>query len=155
MRHYRLLALVVAIAAALSIPAAGSSTPADQVKGSACGDITLWDPDHSGPPVYTDRFGSATVYASLTTAKPSCSGTTYTIYVYDASGSTLLTSQQYAGDDATSEFSSFTYAPPDAPRQVCIAATSSREDHIIDAAPNGGGCYVLVLDVSPGGSGLN
>ena len=154
MRHYRLLALVVAAAAALSIPAAGSSTPADQVKGSACGDITLWDPDHAGPPVYTDKLGTATVYASLTTAKPSCSGTTYTIYVYNASGSTLLTSQQYAGDDATSEFS-FSYAPPGAPSQVCIAATSSREDHIIDAAPNGGGCYVLVLDVSPGGSGLN
>ena len=154
MRHYRLLALVVAMAAALAIPAAGSSTPADQVKGSACGDITLWDPDHAGPPVYTDKLGTATVYASLTTAKPSCSGTTYTIYVYNASGSTLLTSQQYAGDDATSEFS-FSYAPPGAPSQVCIAATSSREDHIIDAAPNGGGCYVLVLDVSPGGSGLN
>src|SRR5439155_19448200 len=134
MRHYRLLALVVARAAALSIPAAGSSTPADQVKGSACGDITLWDPDHAGPPVYRTVAGTATVYASLTTAKPSCSGTTYTIYIYNASGSTLLTSQQYAGDDATSEFS-FSYAPPGAPSQVCIAATSSREDHIIDAAP--------------------
>src|SRR5256885_11335609 len=82
MRHYRLIALVVALAAALAIPAAGTTAPGDQVKGPACGDITLWDTELAGPPVYTTRpSGTATVYAMLTTAKPSCSNMTYTITV--------------------------------------------------------------------------
>src|SRR5436309_8780510 len=106
MRHYRLIAFVVALAAALAMPAAGSSAPPDQVKGPACGDITLSDPQQAGPPVYTTRpAGTATVYALLTTAKPSCSSMTYTITVYDAGGTTPLNSQQFAGDDATSSFS--------------------------------------------------
>jgi hypothetical protein len=154
MRHYRLIALVVALAAALAIPAAGSSAPSDQVKGPACGDITLFDPDQAGPPVYTTRpSGTATVYAQLTTAKPSCSSMTYTINVYDAGGTTLLNTQQFAGDNATSAFS-YSFSPAGAPSQVCIAATSSRNGHVVDAAPNSG-CYVMALDVSPGGSGLN
>jgi hypothetical protein len=154
MSHYRLIALLVGLAAALAVPAAGSSAPADQVRGPGCGDITLWDPDQAGPPVYSSRLtGTPTVYALLTTAKPSCGGATYTISVYDASGTTLLASNTFTGDDLSSQFS-FTASPPGGPTQVCIAATSTRDGHVIDVAPNSG-CYVMALDTSPGGSGLN
>src|SRR5256885_15380907 len=119
MRHYRLTAPVAALAAAPAIPAAGSSPPSDQVKGPAWGDITLFDPDQAGPPVYSSRSGTATVYALLTTAKPSCSNMTYTITVYDAGGTTPLNSQQFAGDDATSSFS-YSFSPAGAPSHVCI-----------------------------------
>jgi hypothetical protein len=154
MRQHRLILLLVALAAALAIPAAGNTAPpTDPVHGPGCGDITLTDPDQAGPPVYrTTSTTPATVYALLTTAKPSCRGVTYTIYVYDESGSTLLTSQEYSGDRTTSAFS-FTYAVPGAPTKVCIAATSSREGEVIDAAPNSG-CEILRLDISPGGGGF-
>ena len=156
MRHWRLIALLLAVWAALAIPTTGATAPpTDKVHGPACGDITLFDPTFAGPPVYTTNRGTTppTVYAELTTAKPSCPGVVYTIYIYDATGTSLLTRQQYTGDGVTSDFS-FTYSPPGGPRQVCIAATSSREGEVIDAAPNSG-CYVLVVDFSPGGSGIN
>jgi hypothetical protein len=155
MRQFRLIVFIAAVATAIALPVAATSAPGDQVRGPACGDITLWDDIQAGPPAYNSRLtGTATVYASVTTAKPSCARATYTISVYDASGTTLLTSQTYSGDDVTSTFQ-FTYSPPGAPSQVCIAATSNRDGKVIDEAPNGGGCYVLALDFSPGGSGLN
>jgi hypothetical protein len=158
MRHFRLIALLVVIAAALSLPAVGTGASGDKVRGNACGDITLWDPSQAGPPVYTTRTptggtGAATVYALLTTAKPSCGGTTYTISVYDATGATLLNQQTFTGDDTTSSFS-YSFSPTGAPSQVCIVATSARDGHVIDSAPDSG-CYIMALDTSPGGSGLN
>jgi hypothetical protein len=154
MGHYRLIALLVGLAAALAVPAAGSSAPADQVRGPGCGDITLWDPDQAGPPVYSTFGGTPpTVSGLLTTAKPSCGGATYTFSVYDESGTTLLGSQTFTGDDATSSFS-LSVVPTGGPSRVCIAGASARDGHVIDVAPNTG-CYVLALDTSPGGSGLN
>jgi hypothetical protein len=155
MRQHRTIALLVALAAALAVPTAGSSAPGDQVRGPGCGDITLWDPEQSGPPVYSTVGGTTppTVYGVLTTAKPSCSGTTYTISVYDESGTTLLGSQTFTGDDATSSFS-LSVVPTGGPSTVCIAGASARDGHVIDVAPNSG-CSALALDVSPGGSGIN
>lgn len=157
MRHLRLIVFFAVVATALALPVAATTAPADQVRGPACGDITLWDDVQGGPPAYSTIGGTApaTVYASVTTAKPSCAKATYTISVYDdANRTNLLSSRTYTGDDSTSTFQ-FTYSPPPtAPHQVCIAASSSRDGKVIDAAPNSG-CYPLVLDTSPGGSGLN
>jgi hypothetical protein len=149
----RLIVLFSAVTTALALPVAATTAPADQVRGPACGDITLWDDVQSGPPAYTTFGGTATVFASVTTAKPSCAKATYTISVYADDATTLLTSQAYSGDDSTSTFQ-FTFMPPNGPHQVCIAASSNRDGKVIDAAPNSG-CYPLVLDTSPGGSGLN
>jgi hypothetical protein len=160
MRHYRIVALLVALGAALSIPAVGATAPGDQVKGSACGDITLWNGDQSGPPQYTTHLaggatGPATVYASITTAKPSCSNFTYTVTVYsDATQQTTLDFKTVNGDGSTGPLQ-YTYSPAGAPAQVCIAATSMRDGHVVDAAPDSG-CAILVLDGGSGGaSGLN
>lgn len=159
MRYRRPLVLLVALAGLLMVPAVGTTASGDKVRGPACGDITLWNSDQSGPPQYStgNPKGStpATVYATLTTAKPSCSGFTYNITIYtDATQQTQITSQTFTGDDATSLFS-FTYSPPGAPAQVCITATSVHGGHVVDAAPDSG-CAILVLDGgSGGGSGLN
>lgn len=150
----QLIVLLAVLAASLSLPVAGSSAPIDQVKGPACGDITL-GPDQAGPPVYTTLRGTipATVYALLTTAKPSCSSMTYTISVYDATGTTLLNSGMFQGDDTSSSFS-YSFSLAGAPNPVCITATSTRDGHVVDSAPNSG-CFSLSLDTSPGGSGIN
>lgn len=150
MRRFTLLA---ALAAALVLPASAVTAPADPVKGPPCGDITLWDDIQSGPPAYSTFSGPATVYASITTAKPSCAAMTYTFIVYDATGATPLSTQWFTGDGSTSTFQ-FTYSPPGAPTQVCVAATSSRDGKVIDAAPNSG-CEVRTLDDTGGQSGLN
>src|SRR4051794_30695801 len=104
MNHFRLFALLVVATAALALPVAATTAPADQVKGPACGDITLGDDIQSGPPAYTTLRNSipATVFASLATAKPSCAKATYTIAVYDSTGTSLLTSQTYIGDGSAS-----------------------------------------------------
>lgn len=150
----RTITALAVLTVALVIPATGATAPADPVRGPACGDITLWDPDQAGPPVYRTVGGAATVFSSLTTAKPSCSGLVYTVTVYDAGGTTVLGTQTFNGDDAASEFQS-AISPTGGPTQVCIAATSmSRNGKVIDAAPNSG-CFPLSLDTSPGGSGLN
>ena len=159
MRQRRLMVFLIALAGLLLVPAVGTTASGDKVKGPGCGDITLWNSDQSGPPLYStgNPQGStpATVYATLTTAKPSCSGYAYTISIYtDGTQQTLITSQTFTGDDARSSFS-WTYSPLDAPAQVCIAATSMHNNHVIDSAPDTG-CAILVLDGgSGGGSGLN
>jgi hypothetical protein len=155
----RIIFLLVALSAVLAIPAVGTTAPGDQVRGPGCGDITFWNSDQTGPPQYStgNPQGStpATVYGTITTAKPSCSGFVYTISVYaDATQQATLTTQTFNGDDATSLFS-FTYSPPGAPSQVCVATTSMRDGHLVDAAPDTG-CAILVLDGGiGGGSGLN
>ena len=149
----RTITLLALLTAALAIPATGATAPADQVKGPACGDITLWDDVQAGPPAYSNFTGTPTVFASITTAKPSCDSLTYQFDVYNASGTTLLSSQSFPGDGSTSEFQ-FTYSPPGGPNQVCVSASSLRGDKVVDAAPNSG-CFVADLGSSGGQSGLN
>jgi hypothetical protein len=152
----RTITVLAVLTVALVIPATGATAPDDPVKGPGCGDIIFSDPDgaEGGPPVYRTIGGTPTVFSAVTTAKPSCSGFTYTVTVYDASGTTVLGMQTFSGDDATSEFQS-AVSPTGGPSQVCVAATSTtRNGKVVDAAPNVG-CFSLVLEISPGGSGLN
>jgi hypothetical protein len=167
MRQHRMLALLTTVAAALAIPAAGvTAAPSDRVAGPACGDIVLSDPDLSGPPIYStgNPKGStpATLHARLTIdgGVASCSGFTYTIYVYatdaNADSRTLLTSRTYIGDGTTSDFGVFTYQPAGAPTYLCVFAQSQLLRHVIDTAPEGG-CdsqlQPLVLDGGVGSAG--
>jgi hypothetical protein len=151
----RTITVLAVLTVALVIPATGATAPDDSVKGPGCGDITLWDPDQAGPPVYRSApiTGTPTVFASITTAKPSCSSLAYTVTVYDATGTIVLGTQTFNGDDATSLFQ-YAVEPEGGPSQVCVVATSSRNGRVVDAAPNSG-CFPLSLDTSPGGSGLN
>ena len=155
MRQHRTIALLVALAALLVVPATGTTAPPDPVHGNSCGDITLSDSAQSGAPAYSGtEGGSATVDALITTAKPSCSGVVYTISFYTDAAHTTSISKTFAGDDVTSAFAwSYTFATG-APHSVCIFATSSRGGHVIDAAPNTG-CRDISLGSSGGGSGIN
>ena len=161
MRRQRIIFLLVALAAVLAIPAVGTTAPRDQVRGPGCGDITFWNWDQSDVPQYTHRTptggtGPATVYSSITTAKPSCTGFVYTVtVVYTDSAQQQQTVSQTVDGDGTTSLFSFTYSPPGEPSQVCVSATSSRDGHVVDAAPDSG-CATLILDgASSGGSGLN
>jgi hypothetical protein len=164
MRQQRIIFLLVALAAVLAIPAVGTTAaPIDSVKGPGCGDINLRDSADSGPPAYRGtEEGSATVDAVLATAKPSCSALAYTIYIYtDTTQATLIDSMTFNGNGASTFAWTYTFAA-NAPHSVCVAATSTRDGRIVDAAPNdftpgstGSGCYTLVINTPPGGSGLN
>lgn len=163
--RYRAIALIAALAAVFVLPATGrTAPPTDPVRGSACGDIVFSDSDSSGPPAYRGTEGqSATVDALLTTAKPSCSGMVYTMYIYtDTTQATQIDSRVFNGDGVTSAFSWLYTFQTGAPHSVCVGATSTREGRIVDAAPSsftpgssGSGCYSLVINSSGGGSGLN
>lgn len=171
MRQHRFVPLLIALAALLAIPASGiGARPTDRVAGPPCADIVLSNQDFSAGPLYTTRnptpggpATAPTLYAQLTIdgGVASCSGVTYTIYVYatDANGDnrTFLTSQQYTGDGTTSDFGAFTYVPPSpAPTHLCVYAESKRGGHVIDTAPEGG-CdstlQPLVLDGGVGSAG--
>jgi hypothetical protein len=155
MRQHRTIALLLALAALLAIPATGTSAPDDQVRGPGCGDIVLSDSSGTGLPAYGGtEGGAATVDSLVTTAKPSCSGVVYTVSLYtDASQTNLIDSRTFNGDDVTSQFPA-SFSLTNAPHSVCIVATSVRGGHLIDAAPNSG-CFPLVINSSGGGSGIN
>jgi hypothetical protein len=156
MRQHRMIAFLVALAAALVVPALGASAPADPVHGAPCGNITLSDSTQSGPPAYSGtEGGAATVDALLTTAKPSCAGFVYTITLYtDSTQSSTIDSVTFTGDGVTSSFPwQYTFATG-APASVCIAATSMQNGRLVDAAPNSG-CATIAINSSGGGSGLN
>jgi hypothetical protein len=168
MRQHRLVPVLLALAALLAIPASGiGAPPTDRVAGPPCANIVLSNQDFSGPPLYStgNPQGStpATLYAQLTIngGVASCSGFTYTIYVYstDATGDnpTFVTSQTYTGDGTTSDFGPFTYRPAGAPPYLCVYAESKMATgRVIDTAPEGGCDSILqplVLDGGSGGAG--
>jgi hypothetical protein len=160
MRQHRMIALLVALAAALVIPTIGATAPGDSVRGPGCGDITLSNPDETDPPLYTTRDPNdptlttdPTVYALLTTAKLSCSGAVYTITLSwtDSSGQTQTVTQTYLGDGLTSSFSfTHSFSSTSAPSEVCISAMSELRGRVVDAAPNSG-CGTRLLNGGVGG----
>lgn len=157
MRQHRTIALFIALAAALLVPAVGASAPpTDQVRGAPCGDITLWDSSLSGPPAYGGtEGGAATVDALLTTAKPSCAGFVYTITLYtDTTESSTIASASFIGDGVTMSFAWQYNFSTGAPHSVCIAAASTQNGRLVDPAPNSG-CFTLTIGSAGGGSGLN
>jgi hypothetical protein len=124
--------LIAAVALlALALPTAGVPARPGDAAGPPCSDIQLTID-------YIGTLGvSATVSGNLITPRaPSCAGGVYTVYVYDATGTTLLGSQTFTGDDTTDAFS---YSIPisNAPSSVCVYATSTIRGRITDTAPNG------------------
>ena len=144
--------LLTASLAALPLAPAGAA-PADQVKGSACGDITA---DAN----YTDAFtGVRTVFATVDTAKPSCDRATYTLTVYSTGSNPLILGQDSAtGDGVTSHFE-LDAAPIGGPDVVCVALKSSIGGKTVDLAPDNadGQCSIgtqLIVNGGTGASGM-
>jgi hypothetical protein len=146
MKRFLMLALA---ATALSFPAAVTAAkPVDQVKGPACGDIDL-----SIDYTYDNGIsGSATATSTITTAAPSCKKGTYTVYVYDASGTTQLASCSYTGDGVLTQFEPCSYTSPTGDSLCVYAASQGDDGHVIDMAPNEG-CAAFGEPIEPGPSG--
>jgi hypothetical protein len=123
-------ALAATAAVALVLSAAGVAAPPGDAHGPPCSDIFLVEPNYAGT-----VGGDGMVFGTLTTPRAiSCADGVYTVYVYDASGTTQLGSQTFTGG-TTDEFSySITFS--NAPQVVCVYATSTLRGRIADTAPD-------------------
>ena len=123
-------ALAATAAVALGLSAAGVAAPPGDAQGPPCSDIFLVEPNYFGT-----LGDQGTVSGTLTTPRAlSCVGGVYTVYVYDATGTTQLGIQTFAGG-TTDEFSySITFSG--APETVCVYATSTFRGRIADTAPD-------------------
>jgi hypothetical protein len=111
--------------------------------GPACADIVTVGGS------FTDATPSAkaTVSPKMGLAADSCRGMTYTVYIYDVTGTTLLSSQEVRGSgSSTIEFDD-TFVPTGV-ESVCVSVTSSAGAHIFDRAPVTG-CVVVELSDDP------
>jgi hypothetical protein len=146
-RFFALFA-VAAAAAAFAVP----SGSAVDTQGPACADIVFGDGGYTlltTPPSLQWRFDLAA---------PSCASVTYTLYIYDSTGTTLLATQTVSGiSDETSlsfnqNFSGANGEPAADPNGVCLVGTTSLGRHVADRAPDTG-CLPLAPD-SGGGVGF-
>jgi hypothetical protein len=137
MKRVLLLPLLVA-ALALSVFAstAGGTMPTDPSR--SCADIEggagfSWD--------------GATLSGSITLLAPACKSVTYTLYVLNQAGGSLIASAAgvpFSGDPTIVQFST---PVTDTDTTVCVYATSSSNGHVFDVgAPEGLPC----LDVDQG-----
>jgi hypothetical protein len=130
-RSAGLLALAAAAVLALGLPTAGIPAPPGDAHGPPCSDIRL-TADYLGT-----EGADATISGNLITPRaPSCADAVYTVFVFDATGTMPLGSQQFIGDDLSDAFA---YSIPitNAPPSVCIYATSALRGRITDTAPDG------------------
>lgn len=141
-RFFALLAVGAAAAALLPV-----SSNAVDTQGPACADITFGDGGYS---YFATEPPSSLLDWRFDLAAPSCAGVTYTLYIYDSTGSTLLETETVSGVGGAPSISfseAFVGATAD-PDGVCLVGTTSRGRHVADRAPDQS-CAPL----TPGGSG--
>jgi hypothetical protein len=125
------LVLAAVAVVALGLPTAGAPARPGDAAGPPCSDIRL-TVDYTGT-----LGGDATVRGILSTPQAlSCLNGVYTVYVYDATGTTLLGSQTFTGNAIDDAFA-YSIAITNAPQTVCVYATSEFRGRIADTAPNG------------------
>ena len=133
-RFLALLAVVAAAAAALAVPSGAVDT-----KGPPCANITFGDGSYIAP----------TLDWRIDLKAPSCSFVTYTLEIYDLSGTTLLATETITNTEGAASLNfSHTFtsnAPTDG---VCLVGTTSIANHVADRAPDG-----ECVPVTPDGSG--
>lgn len=146
-RLIALLTVGAAVAAVLAVPSVAVDT-----KGPPCADIVFGDGGYAlsdTPPSLTWRFDLAS---------PSCAAVTYTLYIYNSTGTTLLATKTVRGVSgaASVNFSQTfngTGEPAADPDGVCLVGTTSLGRHVADRAPDGEGCVPIAPD-SGGGVGF-
>jgi hypothetical protein len=146
------LVLAVALAVAATVLASGSALAApDDAKGPPCANITSYgaQTDYYNPAANPD------LQFTIGLAARSCESITYTLEIYDLSGTTLLATvtQTGTGSSSTVVFNyNFTgTAPSDG---VCVVATTSRRGNVLDRAPNTG-CAPMETGGAGGGGGFD
>jgi hypothetical protein len=147
-----LAALTAAATVALVLPTGGASARPGDAKGPLCSDIHV-------VATFTSATGTpgetGTVQWTLTTPQaPSCPGATYTVTVFDATGTTILGGAQYTGNGEDDAFAG-SLTIEDAPASVCVSATSTVRGRLTDAAPDTGCEEVELDDIAPGGGGFD
>jgi hypothetical protein len=128
------LALFAVLAVGLVLAAAPAATPAGgDTKGPPCGDIISADWGYTGT-----AGGAATFDFTGVLAKPNCTSVTYSLFVTDTSGgavdatSQAMTCTPASGDGCFRVVYTFTSAPS----TLCIYATTTKGNHLIDYAPD-------------------
>lgn len=142
-RFLALLAVGAAAAAALAVPSGAVDT-----KGPPCADIVFGDGGYAfsaTPPSLDWRFDLAS---------PSCAAVTYTLYIYDSEGQTLLATKTISDVKGAPSLSfSQTFNGPGEPAAdpdgVCLVGTTSLGSHVADRAPDTS-CAFIAPDSSGG-----
>lgn len=137
-RFLALLVVAAAAAAALAVPSGAVDT-----KGPPCANIA------SGTGGYTVSPPDLLFFVTL--EEPSCAAVTYTLEIYDSTGTTLLATQTISGVSGQTtltfhETFEGTTADPDG---VCVVGTTSLGRHVADRAPDVG-CSFIAPDSSGG-----
>jgi hypothetical protein len=135
---YVAAAFLLTIIAGIGLP-----TPArgdyNDLPGAACADIVGGAGSYDG----------TTLRVTISTAKPSCPGLTYTLYVLDGPTApdplALIASQSLHGTRSTE----LPFSLPSGSPQICVFATTSSEGHIFDRAPDVGCVENLGLVICP------
>jgi hypothetical protein len=143
MKRIFVLPLLVA-ALVLTVFASGAvgSPPADPSRG--CADIEggagfNWD--------------GTTISGSITLSAPACKSVTYTLYVLNNAGGTVLTSVEGVPFPASPTSVQFNTTVQDTDTQVCVYATSASNGRVFDVgAPTGEQC--LAVDAGSAGGTL-
>ena len=130
------LVLLAVLAVGFTLTAAPAATPAGggDSKGPGCGDITAADLGYNGA-----AGGSATFDFIGFLAKPNCASVTYSLFVTDTNGDPVTaTPVQDTNCTPASGDGCFhvQYVFSSAPSTLCIYATTSRANHLIDYAPD-------------------
>jgi hypothetical protein len=143
MKRLLVLALIV-----FGLGAAQTASSAGDPQGPPCSNITNGDGGYS-----TTGVIDFTVFLQ----KPACSFVTYTFYVTDQSGTTLISSTSSYDTSCTPETSGegcvhFSVdLGSDSPEFVCVYATTDIHGHLADRAPDAS-CLIMKKGVA-GASG--
>jgi hypothetical protein len=139
-----LFGFLVLTASVLGAPGAGAAPPPGHGGGPACADIVGVGGSFLEPTL-TEK---AKITPKLELAADSCRAFTYTVYVLDETGTTLLTSQEVRGGGGTTvQFESIFL--PAGVNAACVYVTSGVGRHVFDRAP-AEGCIVLQSTGDPG-----
>jgi hypothetical protein len=140
-----LLVLIAGLATAALLAGTVTGAP-PEVKGPPCANIA----NH----LQTDYYNTAEnpdLQWTFVLDGRSCAPATYTLEIYDDTGTSLLDTVTLTGDGSSNlvQFNyNFTDVAPD-PEGVCLAGTTSIGDRTLDTAPDGAACF----PVEHGGSG--
>jgi hypothetical protein len=150
-RFLALIAVGAAVTALLPVSSAAVDT-----QGPRCADIVSGDGGYAlTDPATGEPLPQPALDWDFVLASPSCAAVTYTLYIYDSSGDTLLATQTVTGVSGATriEFAQTFNGPgePTAdPDGVCLVGTTSLGRHVADRAPDGDECAPIVPDSSGG-----
>jgi hypothetical protein len=136
MKRLVLIAALTLGLTAFGAPTAMSAAPSD-AQGPPCGNIVDGDGSYTGT-----LDGPGTVDFTMQLQAPACSQVTYSFFVTDTAGNPIAPSGPVTADTQGCTLSSgagcdhFVYNIASSPSFVCVYATTSIGNHIVDLAPN-------------------